>query len=128
MARYSPTTTRESAPELAPWPRAIVALAAVLFGALGGFIGWNAVRAHLAWRAFGVVGQRQLVDAVAGQCEFEQRARKTRTRLDQREQAARGHVQAAEGAAQVTHSLANQPVVLVGHKHSVHGQHGLGLA
>jgi hypothetical protein len=55
MARYSPTTTRESAPELAPWPRAIVALAAVLFGALGGFIGWNAVRAHLAWRAFGVV-------------------------------------------------------------------------
>ena len=55
MARYSPTTTRDSAPELAPWPRVIVAVAAVLFAAVGGLIAWNAVRAHLAWRVFRAV-------------------------------------------------------------------------
>ena len=75
-----------------------------------------------------VVGQRQLVAAVAGQRQFEQRAGEARARLDQREQAARGHVQAAEGAAQQADGLAHQPVVLVRHQRGVHRQHGRGVA
>lgn len=52
MARYSPITSRERAPELAAWPRVLVAIAAALAGWLGGLLAWNAVREHLAWRAF----------------------------------------------------------------------------
>lgn len=55
MARYAPITSRERAPELAAWPRVMVALAAVLFAWLGGVVAWSAVREQLAWRAFRAV-------------------------------------------------------------------------
>lgn len=52
MARYSPITRRERVPDLAPLPRVLVGLLAVLFAWVGGRIAWGSVRGYLAWREF----------------------------------------------------------------------------
>ena len=75
-----------------------------------------------------VVRQRQLVAAVAGQGQLQEAAGEAASRLDQREQAARRNIEAAERAAQQADGLAHQPVVLVREQRPVHRQHGSGVA
>ena len=79
-------------------------------------------------RLVGVVGQHQHVGTVGGKGQLGQRTGKARTRLDQGEQAARGHVDAGEGAAHVAQGFAGEPVVLVVQHGGVRRQHGSGVA
>jgi hypothetical protein len=78
--------------------------------------------------AGGVVRQDQHVGAVGAEGQFSQRAGEAGAFFDQREQAARGHIQAGQRAAQQADGFAHQPVVLVGQQHGVGGQHGGGIA
>ncbi len=80
---------------------------------------------HDLRRALRIVGQHELVDAVGGERDFQQRAGKAGARLDQREQAARGHVQTAEGAAQHADGFAHQPEIAVGEQLLVEREHGV---
>ena len=72
----------------------------------------------------GIVGQRELIDAVACEREFEERPGEARAFLDEGEEAPRGDVEAAEGAAEVADRLADEPVVAVRLKRCVEGERG----
>ena len=61
--------------------------------------------------------------AIGGEQQFRERAGKAASRLDQRDQAARGHVDALQHALPVQPDLAHQPVVLVRLQQFVDGQH-----
>ncbi len=70
----------------------------------------------------------QHVAAVRGQRQLQQRAGKARAGLDQREQAARGHVQARQRAAQHAGGFAHEPVVRMAFQRGVGGQDAVGVA
>ena len=65
-----------------------------------------------------------MVDAVAGQGQFQEGAGKARAFFDQGKQAARRNVQARERAAQQAGGFTYEPVSLVGRQHRIHRQHG----
>ena len=65
----------------------------------------------------------QHVGAVGGQGELEQRPGEAAARLDQRDQAAAGHVQALQGALEVVHDLVDEPVAAVVKQQLIVGQH-----
>ena len=69
-----------------------------------------------------------MYDAIGGERELEQRARKRVARLDQREHAARREIEALQRAADVADDLADQPVVAIGVQRRVDVEHRLRIA
>ena len=78
MVRYAPITTRDDAPELAPWPRVVVAVAALAAAGLAAWIGSSAVGAYRAWRAF-EAAPRISVTLAASEGEVEQAITRSQT-------------------------------------------------
>src|SRR5258706_6785257 len=75
-----------------------------------------------------VGGQGEQVGTVRGERELVERPGEARTGLDEREERARGDVEASEGAPQQADHLAHEAVGLVGLERGVARQHGGGVA
>ncbi len=76
-------------------------------------------------RRFLFFRQRQHVAAVGCQRQFQQYAGKARSRLDDRVQAARRHIQPRQRSPQQSDGFAHQPVVAMLQHHRITCQHGL---
>ncbi len=70
----------------------------------------------------------EMVDAVAGERELEQRAGEAGAFVDEREQAARSDVEPAERAAQIADGFAHQPMLSERCERRVHRENRFGLA
>ena len=71
-------------------------------------------------RFAGLVRQREHVSTIGGKRQLGKRAGKAGTRLDEREQGPRGHVQARQCPAQHADGLAHEPVVAWAHSSASH--------
>lgn len=78
MVRYAPITSRDDAPELAPWPRVVVAIAALAATVLAAWLGTSALTDYRAWRRF-ESAPRISVTLAASEGEIEQAIARTQT-------------------------------------------------